>query len=203
MGVRTCLWPDPWEQMGARCRWLRAPVEVREGIATVAVVTPEPAPHDAGDDAARLAELAHVLADAVDAAIGPWVQRCVAAVAEAWQPGLAARLAPAATAAGEEATRDVGARVRALLEADVDQQATGPLALLREAVRYPTAVLAEAGVPTVARDEFAERAFPGDAYGLAPAAFADVDPALHEPGLVWGAAKAHVVLARRRADGRR
>ena len=27
--------------------------------------------------------------------------------------------------------------------------------------------------------------------------------ALHEPGLVWGAAKAHVVLARRRAEGRR
>jgi hypothetical protein len=85
----------------------------------------------------------------------------------------------------------------------VDQQATGPLALLREAVRYPTAVLADAGVPPVVRDEFAVRAFPDDAYGLAPAAFADVDPSLHEPGLVWGAAKAHVVLARRRAEGRR
>ena len=31
----------------------------------------------------------------------------------------------------------------------------------------------------------------------------DLDPALHEPGLRWGAAKAHVVLARRRAEGRR
>ena len=48
-----------------------------------------------------------------------------------------------------------------------------------------------------------ERAFPDDVYDLAPASFADVDPALHEPGLVWGAAKAHVHLARRRRDGRR
>jgi hypothetical protein len=40
-------------------------------------------------------------------------------------------------------------------------------------------------------------------YDLTPASFADVDPALHEPGLVWGAAKAHVHLARRRREGRR
>ena len=31
----------------------------------------------------------------------------------------------------------------------------------------------------------------------------DFYASLHEPGLVWGAAKAHVVLARRRAEGRR
>ena len=60
-----------------------------------------------------------------------------------------------------------------------------------------------AGVPAVVRDEFAERAFPGDVYDLAIASFADLDTALHEPGLVWGAAKAHVVLARRRAEGLR
>lgn len=164
---------------------------------------PEPPPRESTADAALLAELAEVLADAVDAAIAPWVVRSVATVADAWQPGLASRLLPAAEAAGRDAAREVGPRVRALLATDVDQQATGPLALLRDAVRHPTAVLAEAGVPPVARDEFAERAFPDDAYGLAPAAFADLDPSLHEPGLVWGAAKAHVVLARRRAEGHR
>jgi hypothetical protein len=31
----------------------------------------------------------------------------------------------------------------------------------------------------------------------------DVRPDLTEPGIAWGAAKAHVVLARRRAEGRR
>ena len=51
------------------------------------------------------------------------------------------------------------------------------------------------------RDEFAERTFPDDVYDLSPASFADVDPALHEPGLMWGAAKAHVILHRRRSEG--
>ena len=40
-------------------------------------------------------------------------------------------------------------------------------------------------------------------YDLSPASFADLAPALKEPGLVWGAAKAHVHLSRRRAEGRR
>ena len=71
------------------------------------------------------------------------------------------------------------------------------------AVRYPTAVLVGAGVPPVERDEFTERRFPEDVYDLAPATFADLDPSLHEPGLTWGAAKAHVHLARRRREGRR
>jgi hypothetical protein len=54
-------------------------------------------------------------------------------------------------------------------------------------------------MPAVVRDEFDERAFPEDLYALTPASFADVDPALHEPGLMWGAAKAHAHLVRRRS----
>jgi hypothetical protein len=37
---------------------------------------------------------------------------------------------------------------------------------------------------------------------VVPASFADLDSTVHEPGIVWGAAKAHVVLRRRRAEGR-
>jgi hypothetical protein len=59
-------------------------------------------------------------------------------------------------------------------------------------------VLRAAGVPPIVRDEFDERAFPDDVYGLIPAAFADIDASLYEPGLVWGAAKAHAHLVRRR-----
>jgi hypothetical protein len=118
--------------------------------------------------------------------------------AEAWQPGLGDSLRDAAVSAGEQALRDQGAAVAALLAADVDDQVTGPLAIIRTAVVHPTRVLSGAGVPEVERDEFAERAFPADIYDLAPASFADLDPDLHEPGLVWGAAKAHVVLRRRR-----
>ena len=70
-------------------------------------------------------------------------------------------------------------------------------------MRYPTEVLRRAGVPPVARDEFAVHAFPDDDYGLTPAAFVDIDPSLQDPGVRWGAAKAHVVLSRRRQEGKR
>ncbi len=88
--------------------------------------------------------------------------------------------------------------LRTLLATDVDAQRANPLAILRQAVRYPNEVLAAAGVPAVRRDAHAERLFPDDAYDLGPAAFGDLHPSVHEPGLVWGAAKAHVILARRR-----
>lgn len=158
------------------------------------------------DDPADLAALAaHAvrLADGVAAALGPWVRRSVAETADRWRPGSSHALADAAGAAADAAVAEVAPRVRALLDLDVDRQATGPLAIVREAVRHPTEVLARAGVPPGERDEFAVRAFPEDRYGLAPAAFEDLDPALRDLGLVWGAAKAHVVLRRRRAEGRR
>jgi hypothetical protein len=50
----------------------------------------------------------------------------------------------------------------------------------------------------VVRDKQQERLFPDDDYDLAPANFADVSPDLAEVGLVWGAAKAHTHLQRRR-----
>jgi hypothetical protein len=162
----------------------------------------DPAP-DGVTDEERLRAYADALAEGVSAALGPWVEASVARIAEAWRPGSAADLAGEAAAAAERARATVGPRVRTLLELDVDEQATGPLAIVREAVTYPTEVLQAAGVSPVARDDFAERAFPADVYDLAPASFADLSPDLHEPGLMWGAAKAHVVMSRRRAEGKR
>lgn len=158
---------------------------------------------DDPDDAAALDRYATALADAVEAALPGWVERSVEARLRAAGHPLRPEVAEAARRAGEEARADVGAAVRDLLAHDVDEQRTGPLALLRTAVRYPTEVLAGAGVAPVARDEVDRRLHPDDAYDLSPASFAEVDPALHEPGLTWGAAKAHVVLARRRREGRR
>ncbi len=154
-------------------------------------------------DEELLAAHAAVLADGIERSLGPWVVRCVAERADAWQPGLGRTLREPAEAAGRRAAAEVGGEVRVLLALDVDAQPTGPLAVLRTAVRFPTEVLAGAGVGHVVRDEFAERAFADDVYGLAPASFADLHPALREPGLIWGAAKAHVVMARRRAEGLR
>ena len=144
-------------------------------------------------------EHATALADAIEAALPGWVERSVARrMAEA------ARSEPevtvAATAAGVRAQREIGPRVRALLDADIDEQRSTPLSLLREAARYPTEVLRAAGVDPVERDEMQERLFPDDVYDLAPATFADVDPALTEPGLAWGAAKAWTHRRRHRAS---
>ena len=114
-----------------------------------------------------------------------------------------AELIDAARDAGVRAQQDVSPQVRALLETDVDEQTTNPLAILRGAVRFPTEVLHAAGVPPVERDDDAIRLFPDDDYDLTPGSFADLDPSLREPGLIWGAAKAHLVLVRRRREGQR
>ena len=91
----------------------------------------------------------------------------------------------------------------ALLQSALDVQQINPIALLRSSTSYATQVLMSAGVPQVQRDEFEQRAFPEDVYGLAPAALSDVNQRLLEPGLEWGAAKAHLHLLRRRAAGQR
>ncbi len=158
---------------------------------------------DPADDLAALQRHAVALADAIEAALPGWVVRCVERLVRAWEGDVDPAVLAQASEAGLRARAEIGPRVRALLATDVDGQRTNPLTLLRTAVRYPTEVLAATGVAPVARDDFAERAFPDDVYDLSPASFGDVDPALHEPGLVWGAAKAHVVLTRRRAEGRR
>lgn len=139
---------------------------------------------------------ATALAEAVEVALPGWVERSVTRIMAAWL-GQApdAGIVEAAREAGRRAGAEVGAQVRALVAADIDDQWTTPLSLLRAAVRYPTAVLQDAGVPPVERDPFREKLEPRDLYDLSPASFADVDPALAEPGMVWGAAKA---LAHRR-----
>lgn len=150
------------------------------------------------DDAA-LATYAADLVRGLDLHLPGWVVRQVAEVADRWCPGTGAALAAEAADAGRQLRAEVVPRLEALLTADVDLQHTGPLAVVREAVAYPTAVLAEAGVPPVDRDDFTRRAFPADCYDLGPASFADIHPDLAGPGIAWGAAKAHVVRARRRA----
>ena len=147
---------------------------------------PDPATGPAADSDARRAELAEALIGGVVATLPGWVERCVA---ERSMPG---RVVPPekVVAAGRAAADQVGERLRTLLAADVDEQWTGPLAVIRGAVRFPTDLLHDAGVRPVERDADAQRMFPDDPYDLTPAAFADVNPALQGPGLAWGAAKA-------------
>jgi len=143
-------------------------------------------------------EYASALGDAIEEALPRWVSRSVERVLVAYSGSADPAVMAEATEAGLRAVDEVMPQLRALLATDVDEQRTNPLSILRGAVRYPTEVLRAAGIPGVKRDEFDERAFPDDDYGLTPASFGDVDPALHQPGLAWGAAKAHVHLSRRR-----
>lgn len=133
-------------------------------------------------------EQARALADAIEAALPGWVERSL----RRFPAAVPVDAAPVVAAMME----DVMPRLRELLAADVDDQRTTPLTLLRDVVRYPTEALRAAGVPPVERDDFARERFPGDDYDLTPATWADIDPSLVEPGIAWGAAKAWTHRAR-------
>jgi hypothetical protein len=147
-----------------------------------------------------LEEQSAALLDGIVSAVPAWVQRCVESIAIAYWGEADDSVRAAAAAAGLEAQRWVSARLEELLGEDIDLQRTTPLSILRSAVRFPTAVLREAGVPPVVRDDFAEAAFPDDLYGLSPASLRDLDPGLVDVGIAWGAAKA-MAHRRRHAGG--
>lgn len=128
-------------------------------------------------------ETAQALVDAVDRALPAWVTATIARRVQGPVP-------PDAAAAAERARADVVPRLQALLALDVDDQRANPLAILRDAVRYPTEVLRAAGVREAERDDFERQRFPDDVYGLVPVTFADLGPEVADAGIAWGAAKA-------------
>lgn len=145
--------------------------------------------------------VASTLLQAVVEATPSWVARSVAEVVAA--QGLAVddahtdRLADAAA----RAQRYVEANLGALLRADIDQQRSTPLTIVRDAARFPVEVLHAAGAREMHRLDVDRWAFPNDPFGVTPASLAEMGPAVHEAGIAWGAAKAHVHLRRRRAEG--
>ena len=152
-------------------------------------------------DAAQLAEPAAELLRVAERVTAPWLRRITVdaatrhgADASEWDD-----LAPTVATA----THELLERLGALLATDVDEQRTNPLSLYRAAVVHVTSLLHARGVPAPAPDAFADEHFPDDPYRLGPAAWSDVDPDLHTPGLTWGAWKAMTVLQRRRDEGRR
>jgi len=93
----------------------------------------------------------------------------------------------------------VSQELQALLATDPEQQSTNPLAVFRRATAPITALLTERCLPPVTRDEFEQRSFPDDIYGLCPATWSDISPDLVEPGLEWGAWKAAVIISLHRS----
>lgn len=147
------------------------------------------------DDERQLAAYADTLHAGVVAAVPGWIRRVAISRAESGQAVvdvIALDLAAAATAGL------VDAELRRILDADVDRGTGSPLAAVRAAIGPVTELLEKWGTPHRSRDDFVADAFPEDRYEIGPASFADIDAELHEPGLIWGAARAHVHLRRRR-----
>ena len=103
------------------------------------------------------------------------------------------RLAPEiADAVGSVAEHTLD-RLATLLAMPADRQRGTPLSVFRDGACSLTPVLRAAGARPSSRSAADRDLLPGDDYGLAPATWADIDPSLHEPGLIWGAWKAMAV----------
>jgi len=160
------------------------------------------APEDEARALAGLDEAGAAIVAGVERQVPGWVQRQVVRLLDAWgrAPDEARVRAETQSAeAGTAAARRVVDELRALFAVDPTHQQATPLEVVRTAYREPTAVLAAAGVPPVVRDEFDERAWPDDVYGLVPRTLGDLGDAELAPlHLAWGMAKATVIRARRR-----
>lgn len=152
------------------------------------------------DENERFARCGRDLLDAVDTTIRRWVERSIRLTAErlAGAGAVTDGLRIDARAAADAAHGEVIPALRVLVDTDAEAQRVNPLQLLREATRHPTAVLADHEIPPAQRDARQQEALPLDVYDIAPATWGDIDPSLVEPGIRWSAAKAYVVLARRR-----
>jgi hypothetical protein len=126
-----------------------------------------------------------------------WVRAQIERIADAWgRLGDAerARLATEADDVARVTTARVLGDLRELLAAAAEAQRSTPLQVVRSAYREPTALLRSFGIAPVVRDEFDERAWPDDDYGLVPRGLGDLgDPELGPLLLAWGMAKTAVI----------
>jgi hypothetical protein len=150
---------------------------------------------------ALLQEASDAILAGVERELPGWVERSVAHILDAWArtaPDDRARAERDAIVAGDVAATRIIAELRALFARDPEEQRSTPLEIVRGAYREPTGVLAALGIPPVERDDFAERAWPDDTYGLVVHGLGDLgDEELAPLQMAWGLAKAKVLRARR------
>jgi hypothetical protein len=160
----------------------------------------EPVDDDEERGLRLLAEAGDAIVTGVERELPGWVRRQVTRILDAWgrtAPEVRSHAERAAIDAGDAAAVRVVGELRTLLAADPSAQTATPLELVRSAYREPTGVLAAAGIPPVERDEFEERAWPDDRYGLVIATLGDLgDDELAPLHFAWGMAKATVLRAR-------
>ena len=156
---------------------------------------------------ALLEEASAAILAGVERELAGWVERSVVHILDAWgrtTTDVREQAERDARGAGDAATERVVGELRALFALDPEEQRATPLEIVRGAYVEPTGVLATVGIPPVERDEFAERAWPGDTYGLVVHGLGDLgDDDLAPLQMAWGLAKAKVLRARRtpRQDG--
>jgi hypothetical protein len=152
---------------------------------------------DASGPAPRLEDIATAIREGVERCLPSWVEREIGRILDAWgrlDSTARARADDMARAAGRAASIRIGAALRVLFETDPRAQTSTPLQIVRSAYREPTRVLEDVGVPPVVRDEFDERSWPDDRYGLVPRTLGDLgDPDLAPLHLAWGIAKTAVL----------
>jgi hypothetical protein len=163
--------------------------------------TADDRPDDEQRGLALLQEASDAILVGVERELPGWVERSVRRILDAWGRAPAdarARAERDAVDAGRTATDRIVAELRSLFALDVEEQRSTPLEIVRRAYREPTAVLAAAGIAPVERDDFAERAWPDDTYGLVVHGLGDLgDEDLAPLQMAWGLAKAKVLRARR------
>ncbi len=135
-------------------------------------------------------QAAQALYDAVAARLAPYVTTCVTQRYEEAFGVLAPEVMERATVAGQAASAEVLPELASLLNADIDEQRSTPLSLLRRAVAHADVALGELGVPAIPADRFHAERFPGDHYLLTPASLAVLGEDVGDLAITWGAAKA-------------
>lgn len=129
-------------------------------------------------------------------------ERLMALLVKAY-PGFVRARAPEGpdlTEAIEQGREWLAAELDTHLSRPFPEQRRGPLEIFQEAMRFPTEVLAGAGVPAPQRDDVVESALPGDLYDLAPASSQELGEEVWRAHLGWGAAKAKAITSSRRQE---
>jgi hypothetical protein len=163
----------------------------------------DPPSDDEARALARLDEAGAAIVAGVEKNVPGWTRAQVNRLLDAWGRAPADTrdvVESRAVDAGAHAARRIVGELRALFAVDPERQPATPLEIVRTVYREPSEVLAAAGVPPIVRDEFDERAWPDDVYGLVPHTLGDLGDAELAPlHLAWGMAKATVIRARRRS----
>ncbi len=140
----------------------------------------------------KFTQYGQVLCAAISEAIRPWLNSQVLSRVKMLDDEL--------DEAMEHAAVRVEKSIAELAAADVDAPLSGPLERIRQGVEPLNAVLDQRGVEPPRRNAMDQQMRPDDRHELGPMTFRDLGDAVHDAGIGWGAAKAHLHLQRRRSS---